>query len=219
MLGMVIEKLSGRTFIEFCAERLFIPFGLHAVRFGDSRAIVANRATVYTRFRFDTDPPQRLKKPEGLSYETPVFNYPAGGLTISIDDFAKWLAALQSGRIISRQSLSETWKPAVFKDGAARGTRYCVDELWARVDAQSWRQAREWDGRIARRVCTLSERQSCRHRTHQSSGRRARLLAGWSRGSLPGRRLEVKRRSIQSERDFRRAAPAAGCRHPEPTDH
>lgn len=118
VLGMLIEKLSGRTFTEFVAERLFNPLGVHTATFGDSRAVVPNRATIYTRFRYDTNPPQRLDDIEVLSYETPVFNYPAGGLNISIREFTRWLVALDQGTAVSTQSLNELWRPATFNDGS-----------------------------------------------------------------------------------------------------
>lgn len=119
LLGMLIEKLSGKTFTEFCAERLFKPAGLQAATFGDSRAVVTNRATVYTRFRYDSDPPQLIERLNVLAYETPPFNYPAGGLNLTIADFTKWVLALQQGKLISRQNLEELWRPAIFGDGTA----------------------------------------------------------------------------------------------------
>ncbi len=121
LLGLLIEKLSGKSFVEFCGERLFRPFGLRRAVFGDSREIIANRATVYTRFRFDTDPPQRIDRLESLSYETPTFNYPAGGLNISIADFATWLVALEQGKFITSRHLEELWEPARFTDGSVFG--------------------------------------------------------------------------------------------------
>ena len=127
LIGMLVERLSGQTFSEFCAARLFRPFGLESIRFGDSRVVIPNRATVYTRFRYDTDPPQGLANLEVLSYETPALNYPAGGLNISAADFAKWLIALEDGKIISRQRVNELWEPATFTDGSkytARGSSW-----------------------------------------------------------------------------------------------
>jgi CubicO group peptidase (beta-lactamase class C family) len=117
LLGMLIETLSGRSFAEFCRTRLFEPLGLRTPVFGDFRSVVVNRATVYTRFRFDTNPPQRLDHSEVLDYEMPPFSYPAAGLNISIQDFAAWMIALEQGRIISRRGLEELWEPARFSDG------------------------------------------------------------------------------------------------------
>lgn len=119
LLGMLVESLSGKAFTEFCAERLFKPAGLQAATFGDSRAVVVNRATVYTRFRYDTDRPQLIDELNVLAYETPSFNYPAGGLNVSIADFTRWLLAVEQGRLISRQNLEELWRPATFGDGTA----------------------------------------------------------------------------------------------------
>ncbi len=71
LLGILIETLSGKPFAEFCKTRLFDPLGLRAPVFGDSRAVVANRATVYTRFRFDANPPQRIDRSRTVKTSTP----------------------------------------------------------------------------------------------------------------------------------------------------
>jgi CubicO group peptidase (beta-lactamase class C family) len=118
LLGMLVEKVSGKAFVEFCRDSLFAPLGLTRPTFGDSRAVVMNRATIYTRFRFDSTPPQRIDRAEVLNYEMPVFAYPSAGLNISIADFSTWLVALNQGRLVSRQSLEELWKPATLKEGA-----------------------------------------------------------------------------------------------------
>ncbi len=121
LLGMLIESASGQSFAEYCRIRLFEPLELRTPVFGDSRAVVAERATVYTRFRFDSDPPQRLDHSEVLDYTMPAFSYPAGGLNISIRDFSAWLIALEQGRIISRRGLDALWEPARFSDGSVFG--------------------------------------------------------------------------------------------------
>lgn len=118
LLGMLIEKLTSRAFAEFCRTRLFEPFGLKTPVFGDSRAVVRNRATVYTRFRFDSIPPKRIEHSEVLDYSMPDFMHPAAGLNISIKDFAQWLLALEQNRIVSRRLLEALWEPARYIDGA-----------------------------------------------------------------------------------------------------
>jgi CubicO group peptidase (beta-lactamase class C family) len=115
LLGMLIEKVSGKTFVEFCRDRLFAPLGLTTPTFGDSRTVVTNRATVYTRFRFDSARPERIDRAEVLNYDMPSFAYPSAGLNISIADFSTWLVALGQGRLIGRQNLEELWKPATLR--------------------------------------------------------------------------------------------------------
>jgi CubicO group peptidase (beta-lactamase class C family) len=118
LLGRLIEKLSGQSFTQFCAERMFKPLNLQGPAFGDSRMVIRNRATVYTPYRFGTGTPVLLDHAEVLHYEFAPFTYPHDGLNISILDFATWLNALLNGKVISRSSLEEIWTPAKLNDGS-----------------------------------------------------------------------------------------------------
>ena len=117
LLGMLVEAVANMPFDEYCRARLFAPLQIHSAIFGDSRAVVENRATVYTRFRFDTEVPRRIDRSEVLDYSMAPFAYPVGGLNISIRDFATWMLALSQGRVISRAGLEKIWEPARFRDG------------------------------------------------------------------------------------------------------
>lgn len=131
LLGMLIEKLSGQSFVQFCTERMFKPFDVKAAVFGDSRAIVKNRATVYTPFRFGKGRPVLLDHLEVLNYEFPPMSYPADGLNISITNFAAWLVALLNGKIITQISLDQIWQPAKLKDGSTP-ERPATPSIWRR---------------------------------------------------------------------------------------
>jgi len=118
LLGRLIEKLSGQSFTQFGAERMFKPSNLQGAAFGDSRMVIRNRATVYTPFRFGTGTPMLLDHAEVLHYENAPFTYPHDGLSISIENFAIWLNALLNSKLISRSSLEEIWTSAKLNDGS-----------------------------------------------------------------------------------------------------
>jgi CubicO group peptidase (beta-lactamase class C family) len=118
LLGMLIEKISGRSFVQFCTERLFRPFGVTNAVFGDSRVALKNRSTVYTPFRLGTGRPVTLDHLEVLNYEFPEMSYAGNGLNIPIADFAAWPLALTNGRIIKQSSLDQTWNAATLNDGS-----------------------------------------------------------------------------------------------------
>ena len=103
LLGMLIEKLSGLPYPQFVTDRLFKPLNLQNAVFGDARAVVMRRATTYTQYRYVGARPEQASGTEVLNAEMATMMYPAGGLNISIDDFARWLAALLNGAIISRE--------------------------------------------------------------------------------------------------------------------
>jgi D-alanyl-D-alanine carboxypeptidase len=47
LLGIIIEKASGRTYWQFLQERIFKPLGMNATRSTDPQPIVSNRASGY----------------------------------------------------------------------------------------------------------------------------------------------------------------------------
>ncbi len=84
----VLERASGKSLQQFTNERIFTPLGMTDTRWReDHRVVVGRRASAYsgsvaTSFRNDHP-------------FTRVFG--SGGLLVTIDDFLKWSAALQTG--------------------------------------------------------------------------------------------------------------------------
>lgn len=130
LLSLVIERLSGKPFADFCQAELFAPLKLPSPVFADSREIVADRATVYTAFGRDgTDEPDPMHL-HVLSYRMSSIVYPAGGLNISVMDFAKWVLALMDAKLISRASLDALWTPARRNDGTVIEDVPPGSEVW-----------------------------------------------------------------------------------------
>ena len=117
LLGMLVEKFSGLGFEEFMARRFFRPLGMTRTAFGDDRAVVQGRASMYTRYERQTD---KGPSAEGLWTHRnvlPSYLHPAAGLNTSVVDLAKWDAALSEGRILKATSLEEMWRAARLRDG------------------------------------------------------------------------------------------------------
>lgn len=117
LLGMLIEKKSGMPFAQFCLEKEFKSLGITGAAFGDARVVVPNRATGYTKYSNVPGPPTVLDRPQNVWYEFEPILYTAAALNLSAKDFATWLAGLLGGKLISRQSLEEIWKPTTLADG------------------------------------------------------------------------------------------------------
>lgn len=131
LLGMLIESKWGKPFEQAVFEQLFAPLDIEEPVFGDARAIVKGRATTYTPYRYGTGSPVQLKDLEVLNAEMAAIIYPAGGLNISIADFAEWLAALLNGKLISRESMETLWTPGKLSDGSSF-QRPASPSLWQR---------------------------------------------------------------------------------------
>ena len=91
LLGLVVEKASGRPYDAFVKERVFDPVGMKSTGFSESDAIVPNRATGYTR----RGPDGPLPAPHANIHQLPGKPSSAGGGESSVDDLVLWGEALR----------------------------------------------------------------------------------------------------------------------------
>jgi len=110
LLGLVIEKVTGKSYAEVLRERIFAPLGMTASSYCDERAIVRHRAAGYTRT------PKGLVNAEPLSMTSP---YSAGALCSTVLDLLKWRRALTENRLISRNSYELMTRPTTLADGTS----------------------------------------------------------------------------------------------------
>jgi CubicO group peptidase (beta-lactamase class C family) len=105
LLGMLVEKFTGLAFTEYCRRELFEPLGMSSVVFGDTRLVVSERATEYTRLgvaRGST----RLTDLRALAYEYPEALLTAAGMFLNADDMAKWLVGVSKGATLRPASFA-----------------------------------------------------------------------------------------------------------------
>ena len=113
MLGVIVERLSGKSYAEFLAERVFAPSGMSATRFGGTSVLVRRRSpTAYNRQTGELRP---WLFPFGEK------DYPAAGLNSSAADLAKFFVALDGGKILKPESLGALWSPVKLNDGTEKG--------------------------------------------------------------------------------------------------
>jgi D-alanyl-D-alanine carboxypeptidase len=111
LLGLIIEKKSGKTYGEFLDERIFKPLGMSVTRPNDPRAILPHRAHGYARMG------DRIENRDGL---TPTSAFSAGNLMSTVKDMAKWAIALDEGKLLSSSSYSQMYTPVKLKNGESR---------------------------------------------------------------------------------------------------
>jgi CubicO group peptidase (beta-lactamase class C family) len=112
LLGMVIEKVSGKSYNDFLTERIFQPLGMKDTRVNDLQAVIPNRATGYGMG------PKGLRNGE---YTSPTQPYAAGALISTVADMAKWAEAVDAGKILKAESWKEAWTPTKLADGKTEG--------------------------------------------------------------------------------------------------
>jgi CubicO group peptidase (beta-lactamase class C family) len=108
LLGLIIEKVSGRPYEPFVTERIFKPAGMTDTRFKHPEEIVPRRAAGYV------DRDGTLQNGEPLR---PGIIAPNGGIMSTAVDMAKWQIALGNGTLLPRPTLDEMWTPIRLNDG------------------------------------------------------------------------------------------------------
>lgn len=111
LLGMLIEKVSGREYEAFLRERIFKPLEMTSTRLNDRREVIPNRAAGYSW-------QGRLRNAEYVSTTQP---FSAGGLLSTVEDMAKWDAALAGEKLLKPASLRQMWTSMNLKDGKPAG--------------------------------------------------------------------------------------------------
>jgi CubicO group peptidase (beta-lactamase class C family) len=115
-LGIVIHKVTGEFYGNFLQERIFRPLGMNATRIISEADIVPNRSAGYRLVKGE------LKNQEWVS---PLVNTTAdGSLYFSIQDLAKWDAALYTEKLLKQSSLNQMWTVARLKNGKPNSGDY-----------------------------------------------------------------------------------------------
>jgi CubicO group peptidase (beta-lactamase class C family) len=118
LLGKIIDKLSGKPFVEFFRERQFRVAGMTSTSFGDSRDVIPNTTRTY-RYVTSIDG-AKLSQPKLVHdyAEFPPFRRTASGMNSTAEDLAQWLIALQHGKLLKTKSALDTlWTAGSFNNG------------------------------------------------------------------------------------------------------
>jgi D-alanyl-D-alanine carboxypeptidase len=112
LAGLVIEKVSNQPYGDFVRDRIFAPLGMNQTQ--AKLASVSNLASGY----FWNG---RLNK-VGIT-EDPIARvaYSAGNIVSTASDMAKWVQALDRGKLLSPSSYRQLWTDSALKNGRKTG--------------------------------------------------------------------------------------------------
>lgn len=110
LLGMVVERVSGKDYCAYLRDEFFGPLGLARTRCDANTEIIKGRAQGYTIAG------ERLVNDRGLATGT---TFAAGGLLASAHDLVVWADALASGKVVSPASYTLMSTPAALTGGGA----------------------------------------------------------------------------------------------------
>lgn len=119
LLGKIIDKYGGGPFARFFGERQFRAAGMTNTVFGDSRDVIPNQAPSYRYVRNIDGHPLGEDKLIFAYAEFPPFRRTASGLNSTAEDIARWLVALQGGRLLKTKAALDTlWTAGRHNDGS-----------------------------------------------------------------------------------------------------
>ena len=92
LLGMVLEKVTGKSYADYMRDNFFTPLGMRSATYCPSRPTSDTHAAGYD-----------LKEGALVSttYLSMTHPHAAGALCMSVPDFLRWQTALTSGRVVS----------------------------------------------------------------------------------------------------------------------
>ena len=126
LLGMLIEKLSGRTYAEFLQERLLTPLGLGHTRYDSDSAPRTGMPSGY------------LRGPKAAPSWSVTQRYSAGGLVSCTEDLALWTQALHDGKVVGPESLARMLRPVRLPDGGTSQYGYGLAFRQSHGHRQVW---------------------------------------------------------------------------------
>jgi CubicO group peptidase (beta-lactamase class C family) len=113
LLGVIIEKASGKSYERFVEDEIFQPLGMTHSYYGSWTDVIPHRAAGYDKEndRFVNTPYLSMTQP-----------YAAGSLMSTVDDLALWDEALSTGKLLKKESLDQMYTSGTLTSGQL--TRY-----------------------------------------------------------------------------------------------
>ncbi len=103
VLGLIIEKISGRSYFEYVRENIFKPAEMNNTDSYEKGTGVKNLAIGYTRMNLDGSKPAPDAPRRENTQNLPLKGTSAGGGYSTVDDLLKFAAALQNHKLLSKK--------------------------------------------------------------------------------------------------------------------
>lgn len=108
LLGAIIEKVAGQTYASFLEERIFKPLDMRHTAYEGYERTPGPRAAGHTKGWFG------ITAAKPLSMTQP---YAAGALVSTVDDLARWDAAIGAGKLLKPATWQQAHTGALLADG------------------------------------------------------------------------------------------------------
>jgi CubicO group peptidase (beta-lactamase class C family) len=108
LLGMIIARITGRTYENYVTDNLLQPLGMQNTGFDDNHKVVAKMSAAYH------------SNQESIIH-SPILDmssiYSAGAMYSTVDDLYKWDQALYTEKLVSKQTIGLIFQENVFNYG------------------------------------------------------------------------------------------------------
>lgn len=106
LLAVVVERVSGKRFADFLAEKIFKPLGMHNTFVYDgSQRYVTSMASAYDQF--------------GNPAGDDALITGSSGMYSTVDDLLKWDQALYTEKLVHQSTLAEAFTPGLVTEGTS----------------------------------------------------------------------------------------------------
>ena len=112
LLGVIIEKVTGRSYAQNLQSEIFGPLGMTHSGYGTDEPSMPGEVHGYTRDGDNVVPAAPLSMTQPFA---------AGAIVSSVDDLLKWDNGLNAGKVLKPASLKRTFTPVKMKSGQAPG--------------------------------------------------------------------------------------------------
>jgi len=109
LLGVLLEKVTGRPYAELIQQEIATPLGLGRTRYDSNRELIKNRAQGYefAQGKLGNDAPLGMSQPGA-----------AGALLSTGGDLVRWSQALVAGKVVTKASYARMVQPTVLPNGS-----------------------------------------------------------------------------------------------------
>jgi CubicO group peptidase (beta-lactamase class C family) len=113
LVGCVLEGASGKRFDDLLQILIFSPAAMAATRVDDAARIIPHRSRSYTHAKDGT-----VRNARCIDSSNRI---PAAGLLSTADDLARFVLALQSGKLVSAEQVHQMWTEQSLANGKVTG--------------------------------------------------------------------------------------------------
>jgi len=115
LLGAIVENITGQTYGSYLEQNIFKPAGMTRSLYASDVRLVENRVDGYSMTE------------EGIvntAYLSMTHPYAAGAILSTVEDLFKWNQALQTDKLLKRETLQKAWTRYKLVDGTETSYGY-----------------------------------------------------------------------------------------------